>query len=89
MHETSFKMVTFVSSTAFFLRIAATAAPDKYAAHLDPLTQTAFRGDENPLGSNQNPRHNQAILFVVVQPASSHSLQHKKFAWEVVPEAFC
>ena len=35
------------------------------------------------------PRYNQAILFVVVQLASFHSLQHTKFAWEAVLETFC
>ena len=41
-----------------------------------------------PNGSIQNPRFNQAILFVVVRLVSSHSLLHIKFAWEAVQEAF-
>ena len=62
---------------------------NKVATKLNDELQTAFYLVEYPNGSNQDSRYNQAILFVAVELASSHLLQHAKFAWEAVPEAFC
>ena len=76
--------VLFFFFTHFSDRVAGEAVTS-----LDQPTQTAFRLDEVPNGSNQDPRCNQAILFVVFQLASFHSLQHIKFALEAIREAFC
>ena len=69
-----------LSSSAFARGLWGSAAPDEAATPLDPPTQTAFRLDEVPNGFNHDPQNNQAILFVVDQFATSHSLQHTKFA---------
>ena len=58
------------------------------ATLLDPPTQTTFCLDEVSNSSNQDPQYNQAILSVVVQLASFHSLQHVKFAWEAIFDTF-
>ena len=73
----------------FFLEVAGAAAPELAATSLNPPTQTAFCLAKVPNRSKQNPRYILAILFVVVQLASSHSLQHIKFAREAIREAFC
>ena len=44
--------------TRFSLRVAGAAAPDQVATPLDQPTQTAFRSEEVPNGSNQDPRYN-------------------------------
>ena len=51
------------------MNVAETAAQDKAAIFLDPLTNAVFRLDEVPNDFNQEPQYNQAILFMIVQMA--------------------
>ena len=64
----------FFFFTRFFERIVGAAATDYPATPLDQTTQIVFSLDKVPYGSNQAPRYNQAILFVVFQLAFPHSI---------------
>ena len=70
--------------TCFSLKVSGRATPDLAGTPLNQPTQTAFRLDKVPHGSNQYTQYNYAILYVTSLSGFFHSFQQMKFAWKAV-----